>query len=213
MYVCGCFWAFLVAQMVKNPPVMWETWTLFLGWEDPQRRAWQPTLVFLLGQFHGQRSLAVYSPWGRKELDMTEWLRNRRMGPFMLEWQNWIVVTNTIWTMKSKISIFTIWSFRKFANSWFRGMPLFSIYQIRTFCLCVWSSYEGNAKNASYSSLQLRTSLRGSIQWAQLKKKFVKINCLAIENGLVDTEGKEMRRWLERVVLTYLYSTMYKIDS
>ena len=35
MYVCGCFWAFLVAQMVKNPPVIWETWTLFLGWEDP----------------------------------------------------------------------------------------------------------------------------------------------------------------------------------
>ena len=30
------------------------------------------TLVFLSGEFHGQRSLAGYSPWGRKELDMTE---------------------------------------------------------------------------------------------------------------------------------------------
>ena len=25
----------LVAQVVKNPPAMWETWVLYLGWEDP----------------------------------------------------------------------------------------------------------------------------------------------------------------------------------
>ena len=24
-----------VAQLVKNPPAMWETWIRFLGWEDP----------------------------------------------------------------------------------------------------------------------------------------------------------------------------------
>ena len=28
-------WASLVAQLVKNPPVMWETWVQSLGWEDP----------------------------------------------------------------------------------------------------------------------------------------------------------------------------------
>ena len=28
-------WASLVAQMVKNPPAMWETWVPSLGWEDP----------------------------------------------------------------------------------------------------------------------------------------------------------------------------------
>ena len=33
----------------------------------PWRREWQPTPVFLTGEFHGQRSLAGYSPW-----DMTE---------------------------------------------------------------------------------------------------------------------------------------------
>ena len=32
----------------------------------PWRRTWQPTPVFLLGEFHGQRSLAGYSPRGRK---------------------------------------------------------------------------------------------------------------------------------------------------
>ena len=38
------------------------------------RRERHPTLVFLPGEFHGQRSLAGYSPWGRKESDMTEQL-------------------------------------------------------------------------------------------------------------------------------------------
>ena len=38
----------------------------------PWRRAWQPTLVLLPGKSHGQRSLVGYSPWGLKELDMTE---------------------------------------------------------------------------------------------------------------------------------------------
>ena len=27
--------AFLAAQLVKNPPAMWETWVQSLGWEDP----------------------------------------------------------------------------------------------------------------------------------------------------------------------------------
>ena len=43
-----------------------------LGQEDPWRRAWQPTPVFLPGESHGQRSLAGYSPWGRKESEMTK---------------------------------------------------------------------------------------------------------------------------------------------
>ena len=35
-------------------------------------RAWQLTPVFLPGEFHGQRSLGHYGPWGHKELGMTE---------------------------------------------------------------------------------------------------------------------------------------------
>ena len=31
-------WAFLMVQLVKNPPAMWETWVLVLGWEDPQEK-------------------------------------------------------------------------------------------------------------------------------------------------------------------------------
>ena len=38
----------------------------------PWRRAWQPTPLFLPGEPHGQRILVGSSPWGCKELDMTE---------------------------------------------------------------------------------------------------------------------------------------------
>ena len=38
----------------------------------PWRRKWQPTPVFLPGEFNGQRSLAVYSPRGCKDWDTTE---------------------------------------------------------------------------------------------------------------------------------------------
>jgi len=31
----GFPWAFLIAQLVKNPPAMQETWFQSLGWEDP----------------------------------------------------------------------------------------------------------------------------------------------------------------------------------
>ena len=60
--------------MVKNPPAikeMQETRVQFLGEKDPWRRKWQPTPVFLLGKYHGQRNQAVYSPWGHKESDTT----------------------------------------------------------------------------------------------------------------------------------------------
>ena len=55
----------------KNLPVMQETWVQSLGWEDPWSREWQPTPVFFPGEFHGQKKLAGYSPWGHKELDKT----------------------------------------------------------------------------------------------------------------------------------------------
>ena len=45
----------------------------------PWWRAWQPTAVFLPGTFHGQRSLVGYSPWGHKEMDMTECLSTARL--------------------------------------------------------------------------------------------------------------------------------------
>ena len=71
----------LLGRMVslENSPVrtrlpVQETGIRFCPWAGkiPWRRKWQPTPVFLPGEFHGQKSLAGYSLWGRKELDMTE---------------------------------------------------------------------------------------------------------------------------------------------
>ena len=45
----------------------------------PWRREWQPTSVFMPGEFHGQRSLVGFA-WGCKELDMTEQLTQQ--GPY-----------------------------------------------------------------------------------------------------------------------------------
>ena len=67
-------WASLVVQMVKNLPAIQETRIRSLGQEDPLEKERPPSPVFLPGEFHGQRSLAGYSPWGPKESDMMEQL-------------------------------------------------------------------------------------------------------------------------------------------
>ena len=63
--------------VVKNPPANagdvrrgFDPWVRKIAW----RRAQQPTLVFLLGESHGQRSLVDYSPETCKQLDMLKWL-------------------------------------------------------------------------------------------------------------------------------------------
>ena len=61
-----------MAHTVENPLAMRETQVRSLSWEDPLRRERQPTPVILPGKSHGQRSLAGYRPWARKELDTTE---------------------------------------------------------------------------------------------------------------------------------------------
>ena len=65
---------YCMARTVKNLPVMWKTQVWFLGWEDSLEKEQQPIPIFLQGEFHGQRNLECYSPWGCKESDMTEWL-------------------------------------------------------------------------------------------------------------------------------------------
>ena len=56
-------WVSLVAQLIKNPPAMRETWVGKIPW----RRERLPTPVFWPGEVHG-----LYSPWGLKESDVTE---------------------------------------------------------------------------------------------------------------------------------------------
>ena len=52
-----------MAQLVKNPPAMRETWVQSLDWEDPLEKG----MTTWSGEFH-----ELYSPQGRKELDTTK---------------------------------------------------------------------------------------------------------------------------------------------
>ena len=70
--------------MVKNLPAMQETVSIPMSGKSPWRRAWQPTPVFLPGEFHGQRSLVGYSPWGHKELDTTTFSKTKLKEHFQL---------------------------------------------------------------------------------------------------------------------------------
>ena len=73
-FKAGSLGASLVAQLVKNPPAMPETWVRSLGREDPLEKGEATHSSVLPGEFHG-----LYSPWGRKESDTTERL-SRHVG-------------------------------------------------------------------------------------------------------------------------------------
>ena len=57
-------WASLVAQLVNNPPALWDTWVEKIPWI----RERLPVPIFWPGEFHGLYS-PWYSPWGHKEQD------------------------------------------------------------------------------------------------------------------------------------------------
>ena len=62
-------WASLVAQLVKNPSAVQETWARSLGWEGPLKKGTAPRSSILAWRIHGR-----YSPQGRGESDTTEQL-------------------------------------------------------------------------------------------------------------------------------------------
>ena len=65
--------ASVVAQLVKNPPAMWEAPVPFLGQEDPWRKERLPTSVFMgfpggsdgKGSAHSEEDLGSIPGWGR----------------------------------------------------------------------------------------------------------------------------------------------------
>ena len=59
----------LVAQLVKNPPAMQETWVRFLDWEDPLEKGKATHSSILVW-----RITCIVSPWGLKQLGTTEQL-------------------------------------------------------------------------------------------------------------------------------------------
>ena len=67
-------WAALVAQMVKNPPAIWETWVQSLGWEDPLEEsmathssilAWRSPWTEEPGGLQGRHNHGVTKSWAQ----------------------------------------------------------------------------------------------------------------------------------------------------
>ena len=67
-------WASLVAQMVKNPPAMQETWVQSLGWEDLLEEGMATHSSILAWRIPWTESMVGYSLWGCKKSDTTEGL-------------------------------------------------------------------------------------------------------------------------------------------
>ena len=84
----------------------------------PWRRVWQPTPVFLPGEFHGQRRVVGYSSWSCKESDTTEATEHAQES---MAWSNW-------WKKKSNKDVFIniglchncieIKSFKEYLHKW-----------------------------------------------------------------------------------------------
>ena len=70
-YPLQYYWASLVAQLVKNPPAMWETWVRSPVGKIPWRKE-KATHFCILAWRALWIVQSVYSPWGRKESDTIE---------------------------------------------------------------------------------------------------------------------------------------------
>ena len=57
-----------MAQLVKNPPAVWETWVQSLGWEDPQEKGKATHASILAWRIPWTHKI----PWGHKQLDTNE---------------------------------------------------------------------------------------------------------------------------------------------
>ena len=61
----------MVQRLTKSLPTMQETWVQSLGWVDSLEDEMATHSIFLPGKSHGQKNLEGYSPWSRKESDLT----------------------------------------------------------------------------------------------------------------------------------------------
>ena len=102
------------------------------------RRKWQPTPVFLPGKSHGQRSLAGYSSWERKESDMTEQHRFH-------------FLNSLVWWASQILSV-ACWSFKLY---------LFYLYSTSRWSKSFWWK-----KNFLLRKAKQNTELREMIVWS-----------------------------------------------
>ena len=114
--LCSVWWIHLPVQ---------ETWVQSLGLEDPlEEEMATHSSILAWAIIHGQRSLAGYSPWGRKESDTTERLNNTTtlsvaQSPLSL-WFSCYKIQKLELTCRGEVGSFTLkiakWFFSSFNN-------------------------------------------------------------------------------------------------
>ena len=109
-------------QCKRHKKCWFDSWVGRIPW----RRAWQPTPVFLPGDSHGQRSLAGYSPWGRKELDTTEATEQAHMHAY---------VCMCLYSFFPIISHYSLFQYIEYRSVCYRENSCLSILY-RAMCIC-----------------------------------------------------------------------------
>ena len=90
-----------------------DSWARKFSWG----RKWQPPSVFLLGKSHGQRSLAGYSLWGHKELDMTGHIHMRGCLLLVIHVKSLEVITSILTIRKNSANVLNETSYLGFLDS------------------------------------------------------------------------------------------------
>ena len=150
-------WASLVAQMVKNPPVMWETWVQSLGLEDPleEDRTWQPPPVLLTGE----------SPW-TEETGRLQSRGLQRVGHNWMTKHSTVLVTGRFYVHSSPFS----WNTGLYAIAHFTSPPRYILGITNLIWLKLMTHLHCPAEYLlPLSSLQLHSSkLFAPNQWLHL---------------------------------------------
>ena len=134
--------------MVKNLPVMQETQVWSLGWEDPWRRKWQPTPVFLPGNFMDR------GPWRATVRGVAEQWHDQATNMILVEIRgNEYKATSTVqawWLVRNRgrALALLVWSLDQFSS-------VQSLSRVRLFTT-PWIA----ARQASLSITNSRSSLR-----------------------------------------------------
>ena len=143
-YPLQCSWASLVAQLVKNPPAMWETWVQSLGWDD-----------LLKGKATHSSILAWWIPWTEQpiahevEIVRHDWASE-------VKWLSRVRLFATPWTVayQAPPSVYGIFQ----QENW-SGLPFPSPWLSKHTCYWLWTNQERSLKLRLWRKRELRDGI------------------------------------------------------
>ena len=148
-------WTSLVAQLVKNPPEMRETWVQSLGWENPLEK----------GMTTHSSILTWRIPWTKEPGGLqsmgSQWVRH--------DWETNIFTFSLFILSTVLILINTIYTRKRC------GQMIF-IYFMNFFCVCAWKQSQINP-NKLYGTRKKKIFIGVSTFMSLNKNKYISIDC------------------------------------